>query len=50
MYFIRLVVHSLFVWCLIVPQLRFIVHQNECLRLHSFRTRDIHVLYSLGGS
>ena len=50
MYFIRLVVVRLFVWCLVVSQLRFIVHQNGCLRLHFFRTRYIHVLYSLGCS
>ena len=48
MHFIRLVVVRLFVWCRIVPQLCFIVHENKCLRLHSFRTRRIHVPYSLG--
>ena len=31
----------LFVWCLVVAQLRFIVHQSGCLGLLSFRTRYI---------
>ena len=36
----------LFVSCVVVRQLRFIVHQNECLRLHSFRTRYIHMYFT----
>ena len=36
----------LFVSCVVVRQLRFIVHQNECLRLHSFRTRCIHMYFT----
>ena len=35
----------LFVSCVVVRQLRFIVHQNECLRLHSFRTSYIHMYF-----
>ena len=37
----------LFVSCDVVRQLRFIVHQNECLRLYSFRTRYIHMSFTL---
>ena len=36
----------LFVSCVVVRQLSFIVHQNECLRLHSFRTRYIHMYFT----